>query len=310
MSGDEAAGELRLTDLGEDEVVRRLTRNLPSGDRVIAGAGEDDCAVIEMSAGEEWLLFKTDALVRGVHYGEDTPPDLVGRKAMARCLSDIAAMGGRPGYALTTVVLAAETPFARLEALYRGLGDVAGQHGVLIVGGETSRVPGDSMGTEILSVVLLGSAGRETLVRRSGGRLGDLLYVSGQLGGSLASGRHLTFEPRLREGRWLAEHGMATAMMDLSDGLSRDLPRLAAASGTGYEVETGRLPRAAGATVEAALGDGEDYELLFSSPRERAEALEEGWKRRFPEVLLTVIGRLCMPEAGRALPAGGWDHFA
>ncbi|HUF63835.1 MAG TPA: thiamine-phosphate kinase [Verrucomicrobiales bacterium] len=312
MSGERETGTLRLADLGEDEVVRRLTRGLPSGERVVAGPGEDDCAVIASSAEEELLLFKTDAVVRGVHYAEDVPPNLAGRKAMARCLSDIAAMGGRPSYALTTVVLGRETPLARLEALYRGLREMAGEHGVLIVGGETSGAPRDAIGMEMemISVALLGTANRDTLVRRSGGRAGDLLYVSGQLGRSYSNGRHLEFEPRLREGRWLAEHGMATAMIDLSDGLSRDLPRLAAASGTGYNVEESLLPRAAGASVREALGDGEDYELLFAAPPERAKELEEGWQRRFPEVPLTAIGRLCGLEEGRDLPKGGWDHFA
>jgi thiamine-monophosphate kinase len=162
---------------------------------------------------------------------------------------------------------------------------------------------------EMLSVVLSGSVSAETLVRRSGGREGDLLYVTGSLGGSLASGRHLTFEPRLREGRWLAEHGCVTAMMDLSDGLSHDLPRLAAASGKGYRVDLDRLPRAPGVSVEAALRDGEDYELLCAVAPERAASLEEGWARRFPETRLTEIGRFCSVEESEPLPEGGWDHF-
>jgi thiamine-monophosphate kinase len=138
-----------------------------------------------------------------------------------------------------------------------------------------------------------------------------LLYVTGRLGGSFHSGRHLDFRPRLEEGRWLAANFRIHAMMDLSDGLAADLPRLALASGTGFRLLREAVPCAPGCKLEQALGDGEDYELLFAVARRSAVSLEKRWRRKFPEVELTEVGELAPAGERTGLNgAGGYDHFA
>jgi thiamine-monophosphate kinase len=178
---------------------------------------------------------------------------------------------------------------------------------VSIVGGETSRSPGPAF----VSVALTGEVERARCVRRSGGRAGDILFVTGRLGGSL-SAKHLDFVPRLAEARWLTEHFHIRAMMDLSDGLAADLPRLAKASGCGCEISGESIPCNRGCTVAQALGDGEDFELLFAVQPRDAKRLETKWRRRFPGLPLTRIGVLTRSPANRERKptAHGFDHFA
>ena len=146
---------------------------------------------------------------------------------------------------------------------------------------------------------------------RSGGKPGHLVYVTGYLGGSFASGKHLDFMPRLPEAQWLVDRFPVSAMMDLSDGLGRDLPRLAAASGTGYSVDTDRLPLTPGCSAAQALGDGEDYELLFTVEANYREALEASWRERWPDLELTRIGTLASGSLQKGLEdVSGFDHFA
>ncbi len=296
-----------LRDWGEDRVVAALTKALPSGPDVVTAAG-DDCAVLGSPDDARWQLLKTDVVVEGVHFLRDAPPAAVGWKAAARAVSDIAAMAGRPRAALVTVVVPADREVAWLTGLYRGLSRAARELGFSIVGGETSSVaPG---APAMVNVALTGTVRRELCLLRSGGRAGDALFVTGRLGGSLG-GRHLRFRPRLDEAEWLATHFRPTAMMDLSDGVGKDLPRLAAASGTGWELDVGALPRHRGCTVAQALGDGEDFELLFAVAPEATDPLRHAWQRRFPEVPLTGIGRLRETAVREPrLDGRGWDHFA
>jgi thiamine-monophosphate kinase len=148
---------------------------------------------------------------------------------------------------------------------------------------------------------------RERLVTRSGGKPGDRLYVTGRLGGSL-QGKHLSFEPRLAESGWLTQNFKLHAMMDLSDGLASDLPRLAKASGTGFEIDFGSLPKNEGCSEEQALTDGEDYELLFAVSYDDGPKLESGWRKAFPDLPITCIGRLT-EEKAEMLSKRGYDHF-
>jgi thiamine-monophosphate kinase len=294
-----------LADLGEDRVVARLTHRLALGEDVRVGAG-DDCAVIGKPRDTRWQLLKTDVVIEGVHFFPDEDPRRIGWKALCRALSDIAAMGGLPAHALITLAATPATPAARVKALYTGLRQAARKFGVSIVGGETSRSPGPLF----VNVALTGWVERTRCILRSGGSSGDALYVTGRLGGSLAR-KHLDFTPRLTEARWLTEHFKIHAMMDLSDGLAADLPRLAAASGCGFDLDEVRLPRTPGCTVAQALSDGEDYELLFAvSPRDSTK-LESAWRRKFPNLPLTCIGKL-LPTSDFRLPTSprGHDHFA
>lgn len=292
-----------VSDIGEDKLVADLVAGLPWNEQVRVAAG-DDCAVVGAPEDSHWTLLKTDCVIEGIHFASDAPPERIGWKAMARALSDIAAMGGQPQHALVTIALPGASEVAWLQALYQGLREVSGQFGVSIVGGETARSPGPIF----LSIVLTGSVRADRCILRSGGKPGDALYVTGQLGGA-ADGHHLNFVPRLEQGQWLAGQGFVSCMMDLSDGLGSDLPRLAGASGCGFTIDRSLLPCRAGSNASGAISDGEDYELLFAVPADRAAALEQAWPARFPNLPLTRIGRLESPGASSPL-AHGFDHFA
>lgn len=295
-----------LRDIGEDALIERITALVPQAAGPAAGPG-DDCAVLDPGPGSSSLqLLKTDALVGGVHFLLEADARAVGWKAVARVVSDFAAMGGRPGHFLITLALPGDTAVQWVEALYQGMGDCLRKHGAVLAGGETSRVPAGS--APVISVAATGMVERERLVLRSGGRPGDVLFVTGTLGGSI-EGKHLHFTPRVAEAAWLVAHCKPTAMMDLSDGLAKDLPRLAAASGCGFRIDPAALPVTPGSTAEGAMRDGEDFELLFAMAPETAAVLLDQWASVFPDLPLTEIGRLAGAGEGDSL-SGGWDHFA
>lgn len=289
---------MELRKLGENGLIRLLTAHWRGGRDVVVGVG-DDCAVLRGSKRGDFLLYKTDAVVECSHFLATEKPALVGRKALARAVSDIAAMGGEPWAALVTIGVPKEASVSRLRGIYRGLELVAREYHVALVGGETTRAK-----ELFLSISLLGRTRGYEPVLRSTARPGDQLFVTGALGGSIR-GKHLRFSPRVKEGQWLARQGFVTAMMDLSDGLGADLPRLAAASKTGFRLEREAIPRARGVSVESAINDGEDYELLLAvSPRNAKRLLQ-----RWPFALaLTCIGALT--KTGRKNDVGGgFDHF-
>ncbi len=292
-----------LREIGEDALIERLIRLVPRDPDSAAGPG-DDCAVID--PGREsptLLLLKTDALVAGIHYLPSAPPRAVGWKSVARVVSDFAAMGGRPERFLVTLALPPETSVAWAEDLYRGIGDCLEKFGGFLAGGETSGVPAGS--AAVISIAATGSVRREHVVLRSTAKPGDALFVTGKLGGSLA-GKHLDFIPRIEESSWLVSHFKPTAMMDLSDGLAKDLPRLAAASRCGFQIDESALPITEKCTAAQAIGDGEDFELMFSIEPERLPTLLAAWP--FSEVPLTHIGQMVDAASGQSL-TGGWDHF-
>lgn len=284
-------------EIGEDGLVAALCGDLSRGEEWIVGPG-DDCAVV--GRGERLDLLKTDAVVAGVHFLPGEEARRVGWKAVARVLSDFAAMGGEPGELLITLAMAPEVPVSWVEELYQGMASCLAKHGGSIIGGETTSLPeGAPM---MISVAGRGTVRRDELVTRSGGRPGDGIYVTGRLGRSLG-GKHLDFTPRLAESRWLVRHHALSAMMDLSDGLAKDLPRLAKMSGVGFEVDESALPLTKGAKIAEALGDGEDYELLFTTAEDPGEA----WAEAFPDLELTRVGQLVAGQGGSL--TGGWDHF-
>ncbi|HWM26724.1 MAG TPA: thiamine-phosphate kinase [Chthoniobacterales bacterium] len=277
---------MKLSEAGEDRVLAQLLPALSRNSSVVLGAG-DDCAVVRFPGRANFQLLKTDCIVEGIHFTATTPPALVGWKAMARPLSDFAAMSGVPQFALVTMIVPAERTLAWVKKIYRGLEKAGRAFGVAIVGGETSNIKGPA----VISVSLTGFVENDRWVGRSGGKAKDELFVTGRLGGSLR-GRHLKFKPRIEESRWLTRNFSIHAMMDLSDGLGADLPRLARASCVGFEADEAALPLNTGCTTKQAISDGEDYELLFAiSPGESAR-LKKSWSRRFPKLPLTRIGRL------------------
>jgi thiamine-monophosphate kinase len=310
--------------MNEFELIRRLTRSLPTNKSVVVGSG-DDCAVLDLGLPDRLLLFKTDAVVEGIHFANTVPPEKIGHKALARCLSDIAAMAGTPTAALVTLALPRTFDAAFIESIYAGMNTLARRHELAIVGGETTTNPERIL----ISVALLGTAPRGKAVLRSGAEVGDALFVTGELGGSLA-GKHLEFEPRLVEARWLAQHFSIHAMLDISDGLAGDLRHMLKASRVGAELLSSAIPisrearRAAKAESSAkppllaALTDGEDFELLFAVAGRDAVPVLDAWKKEFPKVPLTCIGKIIEgdmvtirdKQGVRPLTAHGYVHFA
>lgn len=293
-----------LAQIGEDALIARLTKDLPVGKDVLTAAG-DDCAVVQPVGSGLLQLLKTDCIVEGVHFLRETPKEKVGWKALARVISDIGSMGGTPQHAMITLILPPDLPVYEVEELYKGLRRCADAFGVSIVGGETSR------GSQwIISVSLTGTAPVSRCLLRSGAKVGDAIYVTGRLGGSLA-GHHLDFIPRVAEAQWLAEHFQVQAMMDLSDGLAKDLPRMAAASGVSFILHEASLPLNPGCTPAQAWSDGEDYELLLALPSTLTEEQYKLWQSVFPQVPLSFIGNFVELGAGKmpSLSGSGWDHF-
>jgi len=309
--------------MNEFELIARLTQSLPVNDSVVVGAG-DDCAVLDCGADDRQLLFKTDAVVEGIHFTKETPPEKIGRKALGRCLSDIAAMGGLPNAALVTIGLPHGYDVRFVEQLYSGMRALANEHRVAIVGGETTTSP-ERM---FISIALTGFVPKGKAVLRAGARVGDAIFVTGELGGSRA-GKHLDFEPRLAEAHWLAAHFRIHAMIDLSDGLAGDLRHILNASGVGADLGSDTIPisRAAKQTARAsssakpallaALTDGEDFELLFTVAAQSAVRLKDAWKEQFPKLKLTCVGKITA-ESGlrlrdkygvRTFKGDGYVHF-
>ncbi len=288
-----------LASLGENALLNHLLRNMPGNAALLTGPG-DDCAVVARNA--DWdTLLKTDVVVEGIHFTRDTAPRRIGHKALARALSDIAAMGGIPEHALITLLVHPGRHVALLEGIYDGLTSLARRHNVSLAGGETSSLPEDGL---IVNVALTGRVERGQAVLRDGGRPGDILAVSGRLGGSFESGRPLDFTPWLELARALLEGGARPhAMMDLSDGLACDLPRLAQASGCAYTLEESALPCHAGCSPEQALCDGEDYELLMAFAPDTWEKVS---RMELPRPL-TRIGFLTSGSCSGL--RGGWQHF-
>jgi thiamine-monophosphate kinase len=324
------------SDLGEFELIRRFFMRgdaaLTAQSGVILGIG-DDAAVLALPPGTE-LVAAVDTIVAGRHYPEGTDPRSIGHRALAVNLSDLAAMGATPAWATLALTLPSADA-AWLERFSAGLLDLADANNVALVGGDTTRGP------LTVSVQILGHVPHGTALRRSGAHAGDVLAVTGTLGDAgaglafatrpPASGSRLAVDaliqrfdypaPRVQFG--LAARSIATASMDLSDGLVGDLPKLAQASGLAAHVDVDRLPlseamRSAVPAEQArnwALAAGDDYELLVAVPRERFAGLEQAAARL--NLRLTAIGEL---RAGSGVTwslngkdfapqSSGFDHF-
>ncbi len=332
-------------ELGEDELIEAI-RRVVSDDHpgVVLGIG-DDAALVAPGAGE--AVLTTDMLVEGVHFERGSiPPRDLGAKAIVVNVSDVAAMAGSPRYALVSLALPPEVDAAWVVELAAGMRAACDEHAMALVGGDTNRAP-----VVTISVTVVGEVAPGRAVRRSGARVGDAIVVTGELGGA-AGGLALSrahpariaaalSEPwgraladalarpvaRVGEARTLAEAG-ATAMMDLSDGLAKDLARLCRASGVGARVELARVPVTAALREGAgtlgvdplalALGGGEDYELLATLPPGSVAAARGALRERFGVPLAeigTVVegaGVVAVDAQGRESPLEpvGWDHFA
>jgi thiamine-monophosphate kinase len=295
---------MKLRQLGEDRLLDQLLPRLPLGKSVSLGAG-DDCALVAPPVGGNLLVVKTDCIVEGIHFLRRASALDVGWKAMMRPLSDFAAMSALPQFALITLIASKETEAGWVTKCYRGLRKAAARFKVSIVGGETSS----TRGPIAISVGVVGFVEKNRWISRRSGKVGDDLFVTGRLGGAIKR-KHLQFVPRIAESRWLTKSFSIHAMMDLSDGLGVDLPRLAHASKVGFEIEMENLPLNRGAKIGDAISDGEDYELLFAISRRQSKRLQRSWRKKFPRLRLTRIGSLIPQSAVRnpQLP-GGYVHF-
>jgi thiamine-monophosphate kinase len=293
---------------GETRLIASVRRWLGAASpRAPHGIG-DDCAVLPAARGPR--LLTVDPVIYGEHFNDAVPPRAVGAKLLKRNLSDIAAMGGRPDAAVVALALDPRVKLVWLEGFYRGLAAAARRFGVPVVGGDIARHDGGLVAT----LTLLGEATGPRVLTRTGARAGDWIFVTGVLGGSLASRHHWRFAPRLAEGAWLARRPEVRAMLDVSDGLAKDLRALTPPRAE-PALDPAALPRRAGCDTRAALGDGEDYELLFAVAAEVApEIFLRVWRRKFPRTRLSCVGQF-VPR-GR-LPSGalnlddfhGYEHL-
>ena len=309
--------------MNEFELIARITPGLPTNDQLVRGAG-DDCALLDLGLKENLVLFKTDAVVEGVHFTAETAARKVGRKALARVLSDVAAAAGTPVSCLVTLGLTKKFDPDYVLEFYDGLNELAREHNISVSGGETTRTSGPFF----VSIALIGTVPRRRIITRSGAKDGDAIFVSGDLGGSI-EGRHLDFEPRIKEAQWLAGNFSIHCMMDLSDGLAGDLRHILHASKVGAELLSSAIPISRAAKLKgkmessakppllAALSDGEDYELLFTLSSKDAVGVLDGWKKHFPGTKLSCIGRITAQPGLRLrdgtgvrnLPVHGYTHF-
>ena len=281
------------------------------GGRIVVDTG-DDAAVLKFGAAD--VLFKTDGVIDGVHFDSaKARPEDIGHKAIARCLSDIAAMGGLPSFAVVAMMAPRNADERYLRRVYLGMEKTARAFRTSIVGGDFASHPGKLA----ITVALLGEAAGVDPVRRSGARPGDVVGVTGPLGGSIL-GRHLTFTPRVKEGRRLAK--VVSAMIDVSDGVATDLGHLCRESGAGAVLDERRVPVSAAARrlskkdgrtpLAHALCDGEDYELLYAAAPERARRIEAAGLGRSIGEIVAAEGLFLKRRDGRLeeLTAKGWEH--
>jgi thiamine-monophosphate kinase len=293
---------------GEEKLIAAIRRWLGRVSPPAPFGIGDDCAVLAASRGRQ--LVTVDPIIYRRHFDATVPPAAVGEKLLKRNLSDIAAMGGRPVAAVLALTLDARTRQSWLREFHRGLAAAARRFDVAIVGGDVAEADG----IVAASLTLLGEAAGGRILTRTGARRGDWIYVTGQLGGSLRTGHHFRFTPRLAEGRWLARQGGVRAMMDVSDGLAKDMHALTP-RGLAAALEASSIPRRQDAGLRSALSDGEDYELLFALARDtNRAAFARRWSRAFPRLRLSCIGQFV---AAGALPTSaiplaefhGYEHL-
>lgn len=299
-----------VSALGETRLIAAIRRWLGAACPPPPRGIGDDCAVLPANSRQQ--LITTDPVIYGQHFDDAVPPRAVGAKLLKRNLSDLAAMGARPTAAVVALALDPRVSTRWLEQFYRGLAATARRFSVPVVGGDVAQSDG-FLGAFL---TLCGEATAPRVVLRTGARTGDWIYVTGTLGGSLL-GHHWRFSPRLAEGEWLARRGEVRAMMDLSDGLAKDLPALTppdaepAIDGNMVPVSAaaGALARRTARTpLFHALCDGEDYELVFAvAGRADRDAFERAWRRKFFPTRLTCIGRF-VPAGQR--PVGATDLAA
>jgi thiamine-monophosphate kinase len=319
-----------VVPLSEKKLIEQIRRLAGGGKPVVTGIG-DDCAVLRVPPGHE-LLVTTDFTIENVHFRRDWhPPELVGRRCLTRGLSDIAAMGGEPRAVFLSLAAAGGVPQKWVDRFLQGLLDLAVDFKVPLAGGDTAQ---SAAGIQA-DIVVVGSVPKGKAVLRSGAKPGEGIYVTGELGGAAAAlarlveskpvgaeySKYLRPQARVAVGQWLRQHRVASAMIDVSDGLSTDLEHLCRESHVGAEIEAEAIPRAQvgrgkkepgkkRVALDLALHGGDDYELLFTSAKTVPSNVAGVRVTRIGRTTRSAGMRLITPDGkSRALKAAGWEHF-
>ncbi len=285
---------MRLKDAGEINLIKGFARTMHLDRSVVKGSG-DDAAVIKWTR-NKYLLLTCDMVIEDVHFKlPGAAPFDIGWKAIARNISDIAAMGGTPRYALVSVAIDPDTPRRFADELVRGMNAAAGKFGVNIVGGDMSRSK-----KLMIDISLAGEVEKKNVVYRSGARPGDLIFVTGAIGAS-GRGKHLHFTPRVEEARGIVKRFKVNSMIDVSDGLEMDLWRILEASKAGATIYQNAVPLSKGASsFDKAISEGEDFELLFTMNIKEARRFFKTYlgKMKTP---VTLIGEITAKKNGYKL---------
>ncbi len=325
---------MKLSQLGEFGLIELLAKEIgkPSK-RVVVGIG-DDTAVLEIPISKfqipnkskiqiskiqnRYLLITTDTLIENIHFKLKTTSFFdLGSKALAINISDIVAMGGYPTYALVTIGANKNLSVSRIEELYRGVRKLAKKYKIEVIGGDTVQSPKEL----VVSITLLGEVEKNCLLTRSKAKVGDAILVTGDFGGPAAAKfdiRNLKFVIRYKEARVIAKSDKATSMIDSSDGLVRSVLEVCKASNVGARIWLDSVPIAKKATLNQALYGGEEYELVFTTPRSKAVELRDLIQKR-TKTRVSIVGEIVAKQSGIKLVdvhgkvssprSGGYEHF-
>lgn len=295
-----------VSQIGEFGLIERFKKAIKTDSSVIEGSG-DDCAVLAFNK-SSYQLLTCDMIIEGVDFSVKEDPFLIGRKALAVAVSDIAACAGLPRYCLVSLAMPRNTSLSKIDKILKGMRHIANKYDISIVGGDLSRAKELS-----LNVSLLGVVEKKNLVLRRGAKAGDIIFVSGALGGSIL-GRHLKFTPRLEEARFLVKNFKINSMIDISDGLVQDLGHILKQSQVGAVIYEDLIPVSPDArSLNDALYMGEDFELLFTLSRKEAEKILRRKSRFCPigEVTAKKSGLRMVDKKARekSIVPGGFRHF-
>jgi thiamine-monophosphate kinase len=290
---------MKIKDIGEIRLIDRISKGIKLDASVIKGISDDTAVIawpgpVELSG--KYLLYTCDMLVEDVHFTRlRATPFQIGWKAMARNLSDIAAMGGIGRYAVVSLSVDPGKRLSFVDGIYKGIKAVCGKFKVNIVGGDMSRSK-----KTVIDISLIGEVEKRKLVMRSGAKKGDLILVTGSFGGSIKR-KHLNFTPRINEARQLVNNFKINSMIDVTDGLILDLSRILKASSVGARIHQSLIPVSGDAgSFESAITDGEDFELLFTmSANEARRFFKAGFAKMKTPV--TLIGEVTGKEDGFTL---------
>ncbi len=296
-----------LKNLGEFGLINRIRKLIKTDSSVVKGTG-DDCAVLKFDR-NKYQLFTCDMIVENTDFTLKDSPYLIGRKAIAISVSDIAACAGLPRYCLVSLGMSGNTSVEFIDKILKGMLSLAKKYNINLVGGDISRAR-----QLTIDVSMLGIVEKKNLTLRSGAKIGDIIFVTGELGGSIL-GKHLRFIPRLKEARFLVKNFKVNSMIDISDGLTQDLGHILEESSTGAIIYEDLIPISKQArNLNEALYMGEDFELLFTMSHTESRRLLAKAKNNFRaigEITDKTYGLRLVDKRGKEkiIKPKGFQHF-